>query len=30
VFMPFVGGFGAYGDIIAKVAANDYEGFQLL
>ncbi|QNS06803.1 flavin-containing monooxygenase [Streptomyces xanthii] len=30
VFMPFVGGFGAYGDIIEKVAADGYEGFELL
>jgi cyclohexanone monooxygenase len=30
VFMPFVGGFGAYGDIIEKVAADGYPGFELL
>lgn len=30
VFMPFVGGFGVYGDIIEKVAAAGYQGFELL
>lgn len=30
VFMPFVGGFGAYGEIIAEVAATGYAGFDLL
>lgn len=26
VFMPFVSGFGVYGEIIAEVAAADYKG----
>ncbi|NBE52587.1 flavin-containing monooxygenase [Streptomyces boluensis] len=30
VFMPFVGGFGVYGEIIAEVAASGYKGFDLL
>ena len=30
VFMPFVGGFGVYGQIIAEVAAAGYKGFELL
>ena len=30
VFMPFVGGFGVYGQIIADVAAAGYKGFDLL
>jgi cation diffusion facilitator CzcD-associated flavoprotein CzcO len=30
VFMPFVGGFGVYGQIIAEVAAAGYKGFQVL
>ncbi|MDI3419084.1 flavin-containing monooxygenase [Streptomyces luteolus] len=30
VFMPFVGGFGAYGEIIADVAASGYKGFDLI
>ncbi|MFD4181652.1 flavin-containing monooxygenase [Rhodococcus sp. NPDC058514] len=30
VFMPFVGGFGVYGEIIAEVAAAGYKGFELL
>ena len=30
VFMPFVGGFGAYGQIIADVAAAGYKGFDLV
>jgi cation diffusion facilitator CzcD-associated flavoprotein CzcO len=30
VFMPFVGGFGAYGEIIAEVAAAGYKGFELI
>ena len=30
VFMPFVGGFGVYGDIIAEVAAAGYKGFDIL
>jgi cation diffusion facilitator CzcD-associated flavoprotein CzcO len=30
VFMPFVGGFGAYGQIIADVAAAGYQGFELI
>lgn len=29
VFMPFVGGFGVYGEIIAEVAAAGYKGFDL-
>ncbi|MEU4314005.1 NAD(P)/FAD-dependent oxidoreductase [Nocardia sp. NPDC024068] len=29
VFMPFVGGFGVYGEIIAEVAAAEYKGFDL-
>ncbi|MED5800627.1 NAD(P)/FAD-dependent oxidoreductase [Gordonia sp. Z-3] len=29
VFMPFVGGFGVYGQIIADVAADDYRGFEM-
>lgn len=29
-FMPFVSGFGVYGEIIAEVAAADYKGFDLL
>jgi cyclohexanone monooxygenase len=28
--MPFVGGFGVYGQIIAEVAAAGYKGFQVL
>ncbi|WP_227982259.1 flavin-containing monooxygenase [Nocardia spumae] len=30
VFMPFVGGFGVYGDIIAAVAAAGYKGFDVI
>jgi cation diffusion facilitator CzcD-associated flavoprotein CzcO len=30
VFMPFVGGFGVYGQIIADVAAAGYKGFDIL
>ncbi|WP_067976177.1 flavin-containing monooxygenase [Mycolicibacter icosiumassiliensis] len=30
VFMPFVGGFGTYGAIIAEVAAAGYKGFDVL
>ncbi|WP_067635591.1 flavin-containing monooxygenase [Nocardia coubleae] len=30
VFMPFVGGFGVYGQIIAEVAAAGYKGFDVL
>jgi cation diffusion facilitator CzcD-associated flavoprotein CzcO len=30
VFMPFVGGFGAYGQIIADVASAGYKGFDLV
>ena len=30
VFMPFVGGFGVYGQIIADVAADGYRGFDLI
>ncbi|ORA28210.1 flavin-containing monooxygenase [Mycobacterium aquaticum] len=30
VFMPFVGGFGVYGEIIADVAAAGYKGFDIL
>lgn len=30
VFMPFVGGFGVYGQIIADVAAAGYKGFDLV
>ncbi len=30
VFMPFVGGFGVYGEIIADVAASDYKGFDVI
>ncbi|MEU7513933.1 NAD(P)/FAD-dependent oxidoreductase [Streptomyces sp. NPDC042898] len=30
VFMPFIGGFGVYGDIIAGVAKSGYEGFDLI
>lgn len=30
VFMPFVGGFGVYGQIIADVAAAGYKGFEIL
>ncbi|MEV0111224.1 NAD(P)/FAD-dependent oxidoreductase [Nocardia sp. NPDC050799] len=30
VFMPFVSGFGVYGEIIAGVAAAEYKGFDLL
>ncbi|MDI3387542.1 NAD(P)/FAD-dependent oxidoreductase [Streptomyces sp. B-S-A8] len=30
VFMPFVGGFGAYGQIIADVAGSGYKGFELI
>lgn len=30
VFMPFVGGFGRYGQIIAEVAAASYKGFDVL
>ena len=30
VFMPFVGGFGVYGQIISDVAAAGYKGFDLL
>jgi cation diffusion facilitator CzcD-associated flavoprotein CzcO len=29
VFMPFVGGFGVYGEIIADVAAAGYKGFDI-
>ena len=28
VFMPFLGGLGAYGEIIGKVAADGYPGFE--
>ncbi|HEY2089990.1 MAG TPA: NAD(P)/FAD-dependent oxidoreductase [Mycobacterium sp.] len=30
VFMPFVGGFGGYGQIIADIAAAGYKGFDLV
>lgn len=30
VFMPFVGGFGVYGEIIAEVAAAGYKGFDVI
>ncbi|MFJ5786292.1 flavin-containing monooxygenase [Streptomyces hydrogenans] len=30
VFMPFIGGFGVYGEILAGVAENGYEGFDLI
>ena len=30
VFMPFVGGFGVYGKIIAEVAAAGYKGFDVI
>ncbi|MET8572805.1 NAD(P)/FAD-dependent oxidoreductase [Streptomyces sp. NPDC004783] len=30
VFMPYVGGFGVYGQIIAEVAASGYKGFDLI
>jgi len=30
VFMPFVGGFGVYGQIIAEVAAAGYKGFDIV
>lgn len=30
VFMPFVGGFGVYGQIIADVAAAGYKGFEII
>ncbi|TLF72577.1 flavin-containing monooxygenase [Nocardia cyriacigeorgica] len=30
VFMPFVGGFGVYGEIIAEVAAAEYKGFDVM
>ncbi|TSD95145.1 NAD(P)/FAD-dependent oxidoreductase [Skermania sp. ID1734] len=30
VFMPFVGGFGVYGQIIAEVAAAGYKGFDII
>ncbi|MEB3048246.1 NAD(P)/FAD-dependent oxidoreductase [Mycolicibacter sp. MYC123] len=30
VFMPFIGGFGFYGEIIADVAAAGYKGFDLI
>ncbi|MFF0817813.1 flavin-containing monooxygenase [Rhodococcus sp. NPDC003318] len=30
VFMPFVGGFGVYGRIIAEVAEAEYKGFELI
>lgn len=30
VFMPFVGGFGAYGRILADVTADDYRGFEII
>lgn len=30
VFMPFVGGFGVYGQIIADVAADGYRGFDVI
>ena len=30
VFMPFVGGFGVYGQIIADIAAAGYKGFDLV
>nr|WP_037176733.1 NAD(P)/FAD-dependent oxidoreductase [Rhodococcus sp. UNC363MFTsu5.1] len=30
VFMPFIGGFGAYGEIIAEVAAAGYKGFEVI
>jgi cyclohexanone monooxygenase len=29
VFLPYVGGVGAYADICQQVAANGYEGFEL-
>lgn len=29
VFMPFVGGFGVYGEIIAEIAAAGYKGFDI-
>ncbi|MFI8369684.1 flavin-containing monooxygenase [Streptomyces sp. NPDC085466] len=30
VFMPFIGGFGVYGEIIERVAESGYEGFDLI
>jgi cation diffusion facilitator CzcD-associated flavoprotein CzcO len=30
VFMPYIGGFGTYGQIIADVAAAGYQGFELI
>ena len=30
VFLPYVSGFNSYSDICDRVAANDYEGFQLV
>ena len=30
VFMPFVGGFGVYREIIADVAEDGYRGFALM
>ena len=30
LFMPFIGGFGVYGEIIADVAASGYKGFALI
>ncbi|MFH8836722.1 flavin-containing monooxygenase [Streptomyces sp. NPDC017868] len=30
VFMPFIGGFGVYGEIIADVADSGYKGFELI
>ncbi|MBJ8344698.1 NAD(P)/FAD-dependent oxidoreductase [Antrihabitans sp. YC2-6] len=30
VFMPFIGGFGAYGNICAEVAAAGYKGFSVM
>ncbi|MEU7017664.1 NAD(P)/FAD-dependent oxidoreductase [Streptomyces sp. NPDC046385] len=30
VFMPFIGGFGVYGEILADVAASGYKGFTLI
>jgi cation diffusion facilitator CzcD-associated flavoprotein CzcO len=29
VFLPYIGGFGPYGDLCDQVAANGYEGFML-
>ncbi|MEV0452454.1 NAD(P)/FAD-dependent oxidoreductase [Streptomyces sp. NPDC050600] len=30
VFMPFIGGFGVYGEILADIAASGYKGFTLI